>query len=161
MKLPTTPTAVKSIFGALEYVSHCLPSFKVLGAPLMNIVKEGMNKDFVPSEIHYRSWERLTKLLDNVPSVDIFDLNKTCYLISDASLYGSGACIIQMDSLGNHSVCSKNLQDMDSSYPDNILIHNFCFIIVFAVKILLEIKCEFFSSLFQDLFLAESQFQNV
>ena len=64
MKLPTTPTAVKSIFGALEYLSHCLPSFKVLGAPLMNIVKEGMNKDFVPSEIHCRSWERLTKLSD-------------------------------------------------------------------------------------------------
>ena len=38
----------------------------------MDIVKEGMNKDFVPSEIHYRSWEHLTKLLDNVPSVDIF-----------------------------------------------------------------------------------------
>ena len=71
----------------------------------MDIVKEGMNKDFVPSEIHYRSWERLTKLLDNVPSVDIFDLNKTCYLISDASLYGSGACNIQTDSLGNPSVC--------------------------------------------------------
>ena len=73
---------------------------------MMNIVKEGMNKDFVPSEIHYRSWEGLTKLLDNVPSVDTFDLNKTCHLISDASLYGSGACIIQMDSLGNPSVCS-------------------------------------------------------
>ena len=62
--------------------------------------------DIVKEEIHYRSWERLTKLLDNVPSVDIFDLNKTCYLISDASLYGSGACNIQTDSLGNPSVCS-------------------------------------------------------
>ena len=40
MKTPsTTPTAVKSIFGALEYVTHCLPSFKLLGTPL--IVVEG------------------------------------------------------------------------------------------------------------------------
>ena len=120
MKLPTTPTAVKSIFGALEYVSHCLPSFKVLGAPLMDIVKEGMNKDFVPSEIHYRSWERLTKLLDNVPSVDIFDLNKTCYLISDASLYGSGACNIQTDSLGNPSVCSWFSKKLNGLFIESI-----------------------------------------
>ena len=39
MKTPTTPTAVKSIFGALEYVTHCLPSFKLFGTPL--IVVEG------------------------------------------------------------------------------------------------------------------------
>ena len=48
----------------------------------------------------------LTKLLDNIPSLDIFYSNKTCYIISDAPLYGSGACIFQMDSLGNSSVCS-------------------------------------------------------
>ena len=45
MIMPTTPVEVKSIFGALEYVSHCLPSFKLLDAPLIDIVKEGTNKD--------------------------------------------------------------------------------------------------------------------
>ena len=51
-------------------------------------------------------------------------------------------------------------------FPANIWILNFCFFIVFAIKMLLdkpygllnllELKCDHFSSLFQ----AESQFQN-
>ena len=62
MIMPTTPVAVKSIFGALEYVSHCLPSFKLLDAPLIDIVKEGTNKDFTPTDIYYLSSEQLSKL---------------------------------------------------------------------------------------------------
>ena len=62
MIMPTTPVAVKSIFGALEYVSHCLPSFKLLDAPLIDIVKEGTNKDFNPTDIYYLSSEQLSKL---------------------------------------------------------------------------------------------------
>ena len=50
------------LFGALEYVSHCLPSFKLLDAPLIDIVKEGTNKDFTPTDIYYLSSEQLSKL---------------------------------------------------------------------------------------------------
>ena len=62
----------------------------------------------------------LTELLDNVPSVDIFDLNKICYMISDASLYGSGACINQMDSLGNPSVCSWFSKKLNGLFIESI-----------------------------------------
>ena len=108
--MPTNQTAIKSIFGCLEYVSHCLPTFKLIGMPLMDIVKEGLNSEFTPSDIHYRSWEMLPKLFDIVPSidcsVDIVNLSKNCYLVSDASLYGCGACILQLDKNQNLSICS-------------------------------------------------------
>ena len=51
MIMPTTPVEVKSIFGALEYVSHCLPSFKLLGDPLIDIIKVETNKDFTPTAL--------------------------------------------------------------------------------------------------------------
>ena len=57
MQMPTNPITVKSIFGCLEYVSHCIPSFKLIGMPLMDIVKEGLNNEFTPSDIDFRSWE--------------------------------------------------------------------------------------------------------
>ena len=50
--MSTTPAGVKSILGALEYVSHCLPSFKLLGDPLIDIIKVEKNKDFTPTDIH-------------------------------------------------------------------------------------------------------------
>ena len=52
MKISTTLAGVKSILGALEHVSHCLPSFKLLGDPLIDIIKVETNKDFTPSDIH-------------------------------------------------------------------------------------------------------------
>ena len=62
----------------------------------------------------------LTKLLDNIPSLDIFYSNKTCYIISDAPLYGSGACIFQMDSLGNSSVCSWFSKKLNGLFIESI-----------------------------------------
>ena len=53
MKMSTTPAGVKSILGALEYFPHCLPSFKLLGDPLIDIIKVETNKDFTPTDIHH------------------------------------------------------------------------------------------------------------
>ena len=35
----------------------------------------------------------------------VLNLNKICYLVSDASLYGSGASILQIDNNGNPAIC--------------------------------------------------------
>ena len=61
MIMPTTPVEVKSIFGALEYVSHCLPSFKLLGDPLIDIIKVETNKDFTPTDIHHGAVNSIQK----------------------------------------------------------------------------------------------------
>ena len=61
MKISTTLAGVKSILGALEYVSHCLPSFKLLGDPLIDIIKVETNKDFTPTDIHHGAVNSIQK----------------------------------------------------------------------------------------------------
>ena len=61
MKISTTLAGVKSILGALEHVSHCLPSFKLLGDPLIDIIKVETNKDFTPTDIHHGAVNSIQK----------------------------------------------------------------------------------------------------
>ena len=115
-----TPKSVKEIqrfIGLASYYRRFIKNFAFIAAPLHKLTKKGT--EFIWSEIHQSSFDKLKELLISPPILRFPDMSKSFILMTDASGYAVGAVLGQKDeSEKDHVIAyaSRGLKPHEKNY---------------------------------------------
>jgi hypothetical protein len=92
---PKNATEVRQFLGLTNYFRKFIKDYSTLAAPLNDLTKKDTNFQETFKEVHLRSFEALKEALTTAPVLILPDFTKPFELISDASLLGTGAVLLQ------------------------------------------------------------------
>ena len=91
--IPSNESELRSFIGIAEYAAHrFIPNFSILAAPLYDMLKQ---KVFTWSAHCNEVFLRLKDAVENIKTLQYFDLRKEITIRTDASGTGLGAVMIQ------------------------------------------------------------------
>lgn len=114
---PRNAKSIKSFLGLCSYFRRYVPDFSSLAAPLINLTKPSVK--FQWTALENESFQKLKSLLVNPPILVHPDMNRKFIVTADASSYGVGGILSQLDDDGNEravSYMSKKLTPAQSNY---------------------------------------------
>lgn len=91
---PENKVEVQRFLGMINYVARFVDMRSSILEPLNALTG---NTSFIWSSIQEKSFNEIKKLISEAPTLAFFDPTKQIVISSDASSYGIGACLIQMD----------------------------------------------------------------
>ena len=92
---PTTMTEIKSFLGLCSYYRKFVPNFAMIARPLIKLTEK--NCPFNWEEEQQQAWLELKRRLISAPILGYPDPAKVFILDTDASAYGIGAVLSQME----------------------------------------------------------------
>ena len=108
MEMPTTRDGIRRILGMVTFIDLMIPGLHCHFGPLIDQLKTSVptskKKPIEITDIHRRSFNKITKLLDNLQDVHLFRYDQTAYLVTDASLTAAGACLFQLNPDGTRRI---------------------------------------------------------
>jgi hypothetical protein len=119
MPSPTNIQEVKIYLGAVgfcaDYLGH---RYAEIAAPLSDLLKDPLRKDFGWTSVHDIAIAKLKELLTSPPILKVFDNTLETSITTDGSIKGVGAVLQQLHSDGWHPVfyMSKKLTDVQSRW---------------------------------------------
>ena len=93
MPRPKDKSETRRLLGMITYLSKFIPQLSSITQPLRDLTKQ--DNQFLWSNHHEETYNRLKNLLANAPCLKYFDIEDECVLETDASDYGLGAVITQ------------------------------------------------------------------
>lgn len=134
IQAPTTKRQVKQFLGVGSYYRKFIPNFADLAEPLINLTRK--SQVFRWTKACDISFNNIKQRLTNTPVLVYPDLTgaKTFYVITDASAYGLGAVLTQLDDNGDEkAICyaSRSLTTAERKWSP---IEREMLAIVWAVK---------------------------
>lgn len=93
--LPTDATQIRSFLGLTNYFRKFIQGYSTLAAPLMSLTNKGVVVKDEWKEDHTKCFQALKQALITAPLLVLPDFTKQFELISDASLLGTGAILLQ------------------------------------------------------------------
>jgi hypothetical protein len=92
---PIDATQVRQFIGLTNYFRKFIKDYSSIAAPLMDLTRKDTDFAATWTDIHDRAFEGLKTAMTTAPVLTIPDCNKPFELISDASLLGTGAVLLQ------------------------------------------------------------------
>lgn len=92
---PTTTKQLQRFLGLSGYFRKFVFNYSIIAKPLSDLLKDGVKFNF--GEAQKESFDRLKKLLTDRPVLIIFRFGATTELHTDASKWGFGAILLQVD----------------------------------------------------------------
>jgi hypothetical protein len=92
-RTPRTATELRSFLGLCNYFSRFIQGYSSVVACLHELLRKGVA--FVWGTAHQHAFERLKQLLTTAPVLALPDFSKPFEVVSDASLNGTGAVLLQ------------------------------------------------------------------
>ena len=114
---PKDRTEVRSFLGLTSYYRKFVRNYAFIAKPLHELTKEGV--DFVWKETHQRAFESLRSALISPPILAFPDFEKQFIVTTDASGYGIGCILKQLDDNKRETViayASRVLTDVEQRY---------------------------------------------
>ena len=108
---------IRSFLGLAGYYRKFIPSFSSIAAPLLQLTRKAAN--FTWTNACEQAFQPLKQLLCSAPILAYPDFGKDFVLHTDASDYGVGAVLSQLDDSGNQKViayASKALSPREQKY---------------------------------------------
>lgn len=114
---PTCKVEVQRFLGMINYLARFIKMRSSVLEPLNSLV--GKN-EFVWSAIQEKSFSEIKSLISRAPTLSFFDPGKQIIVSSDASSYGLGACLMQIDENTNErqlvAYASRSMTDTEKKY---------------------------------------------
>ena len=118
-KVPTNVKQVQSFLGLASYYRRFIKDFSKIAHPLIELTKKNGEKNFVWGEDQQRAFDVLRKHLITPPILAYPDWSKDFMLFTDASNYGLGAILSQLNNEGHEVViayASRHLSQSEMKY---------------------------------------------
>ncbi|GBM53207.1 Retrovirus-related Pol polyprotein from transposon 17.6 [Araneus ventricosus] len=132
---PTTKTEIRAFLGLAGYYRQYIPMFSIIAAPLTDLLKGRSKKGEVTWSTECRAaFEKLKTLLTSEPVLYAPDFTKKFVLQTDASEFGMGAVLSQIDDeKSEHPVLylSKKFSEAEKKYCTT---EKECAAIVWAIR---------------------------
>jgi hypothetical protein len=110
---PKTVTDVRAFLGLCNYFRKYVRGYSHVAHPLTDLTnKDATLKSW--NKTHDKSFEQLKKALTEAPVLKIADFSKPFTIVSDASIIGTGAVLLQDDQ--PIAYCSKKLSKAERNY---------------------------------------------
>ena len=127
MAIPKNRDEIRKILGMCTFVDLMIPGLHCHMGPLIDELKLSIptsSKSVMKfTDVQTRSFDKLKKLLDHIPSVFLFRYDQTAYLVTDASLTAAGACLFQLNPDGSRRIIayySKRFPNLVSCQKSSI-----------------------------------------
>ena len=114
---PRNTGELRSFLGAVTFYARFVAAMSKVAAPLHRLLKKGQKWKLTATE--EASFSELKKRLTQAPVLAHYDGRKPVRLITDASLYGLGAVLVQVDGDGNERpvrFASRSLSTAEKNY---------------------------------------------
>ena len=131
--VPRTQTQVKSFLGLASYYRRFIPSFADIAYPLNRLTRDDIMFEW--DENTDKSFELLKRSLTSAPILMFPDFERPFVLCTDASNYGLGAVLKQLDAAGKERViayASRSLLPAERNYSAS---ERECLALVYATKV--------------------------
>lgn len=92
---PTTTKQLQRFLGLSGYFRKFICNYSIIARPLSDLLKDGMK--FIFGETQRKAFNHLKELLTDRPILNIFRFGATTELHTDASKWGFGAILLQVD----------------------------------------------------------------
>jgi RNase H-like domain found in reverse transcriptase/Reverse transcriptase (RNA-dependent DNA polymerase) len=118
-KTPTNLKQVQSFLGLASYYRRFIKDFSKIAHPLIELTKGKGERNFIWGEDQQRAFDVLRKHLTTSPILAYPDWNKDFLLFTDASNYGIGAILSQLNNEGREVViayASRHLNQAEMKY---------------------------------------------
>lgn len=131
MKVPESKQELQEFLGLLTYLSPFIPNLAEKASVLRDLLKEDVT--FLWEPHHAVAFENLKKTISDQSTLKYFDVNKMPIIMTDASIKGIGAALLQDDNGTTKPVAyaSKTLSQTEKNYA---CIERELLAIVFAVQ---------------------------
>ncbi|EXX52028.1 gag-pol fusion protein [Rhizophagus irregularis DAOM 197198w] len=129
---PLNVTQLRGFFGLASYYRRFVPGFSRIATPLNKLLKKGVAYNW--GEKQQVAFEQLKQTLITSPILVFPDFNKQFILLTDASTFGLGVILSQLDEDGNDRViayASRTCNKAESNYSATELE---CLAVIWAVK---------------------------
>lgn len=129
---PKSVTDVRRLIGVASWYRRFVPNFSTMTAPLCNLLKK--NQNFVWSQECENSSKLLKEYLVSAPLLTCPNFDKPFVVQTDASDYGLGAVLSQIDENGDERVIcylSRSLSKAEKRYSTT---EKECLAVLFAIE---------------------------
>ncbi|CAG8757391.1 6824_t:CDS:2 [Rhizophagus irregularis] len=130
--VPLNVTQLRGFLGLASYYRRFVPGFSRIATPLNKLLKKGVAYSW--GEEQQVAFEQLKQTLIALPILIFPDFEKQFVLLTDASTFGLGAILSQLDEDGNDRViayASRTCNKAESNYSATELE---CLAVIWAVK---------------------------
>ena len=110
---PTTVKEVRSFLGFANFYRRFIADYSSIARPLIDLTKKDVI--FQWNEEHEKTFRRLKEIFISAPILQIPDKNLPFSIATDASLYATGAVLLQKDQNGNWLPCSFLSQSFNAA----------------------------------------------
>uniref|UniRef100_A0A3Q1G3C6 Reverse transcriptase/retrotransposon-derived protein RNase H-like domain-containing protein n=1 Tax=Acanthochromis polyacanthus TaxID=80966 RepID=A0A3Q1G3C6_9TELE len=129
---PTDLAALRSFLGLTTWYNKFVPNYADVVEPLRVLLRK--NSTFQWNDERQVSFDQVRQLIVNSPALALFDPARPTIVSTDASDYGLGAVLTQMDNNGEErtvAFASRSLSDAERKYSiveKEALLSLFCFV---------------------------------
>ena len=116
LRAPTNVTELRRVIGMINYLGRFAPNLASVMSPLTELLKQ--ENAWIWDEPQKRAFASVKELLTKSPVLTFYDLNKPIIVSADASSYGLGAALFQMEAneLKPVAFCSRKLTPSEEKY---------------------------------------------
>jgi len=114
---PKDKKTLMQFLGTVNYVSKFVPNKSQLLEPLNSLLKD--NVQFVWLDAQEKAFNEIKRLLKKAPTLSHYDYNKQVVIQADASSYGLGAALMQINKDNNREIvayASTTLTEAEKRY---------------------------------------------
>ena len=95
--IPTEIAVLRRFLGVIQHIVDFFPNFTAHLEKLREALSTKKNNPFRMKEEHVEAFNNIKKLLDDLPDLYVFSPNRTSYVHCDASFFGLGSVLFQVD----------------------------------------------------------------
>lgn len=93
--MPTTTTEIRAFVNAAGYFRHLINRYAEVSGPLTDLTGGGKNTLVTLSTVAKSAWLKIKDAITSLPIVNVFDWRKPVILVTYASQFFVGACLLQ------------------------------------------------------------------
>jgi hypothetical protein len=131
-KTPTKVKEVRSFLGFANFYRQFIANYSTIARPLIDLTKK--DEDFVWNQEHEEAFNKLKRIFTSSPILQIPDKDRPFSIATDASLYATGAVLLQQDANGNWLPCSFLSQSFNPAERNYQIYDRELLAIVWALK---------------------------
>lgn len=132
IRIPKSPREVRSFLGTAGWYRRFIKDFASISAPLTDTLKKSCK--FTMGEKAIAAFEKLKKALTSAPVLRHPDFTRRFYIQCDASDYGTGAVLFQLDDSNEEHPIAFYSQKLNSCQRNYSVTEKECLAAVMAVK---------------------------